>query len=104
MDFTMPRKTENGPEQHAAEKTGSNLKGLRTQIDKLDLQILELLNKRASIAGQIGKVKSEQGGEVFSAAREEEVFHSVLAANKGPLDQVTIKGIFRELISGSRAL
>ncbi len=65
----MPRKSENGPEQTPTDKAGSNLKGLRSQIDKLDLQILELLNKRASIAGQIeGKVKAFRVAEVFSAA------------------------------------
>jgi chorismate mutase/prephenate dehydratase len=74
------------------------------QIDKLDLQILEMLNKRAAVAGQIGKVKADQGGEVFSAAREEEVLANVLTANKGPLQEVTLKSIFRELISGSRAV
>ena len=50
-----------------AERTSANLNGLRVQIDKLDLQIVDLLNKRASVAAQIGKVKSEAGGEVFSA-------------------------------------
>jgi chorismate mutase/prephenate dehydratase len=82
----------------------ANLKALRVQIDKLDLQILELLNKRASVAAQIGKVKADSGGEVFSAAREEEVLNHVIDASKGPLAEVTIKAIFRELISGCRAL
>jgi chorismate mutase / prephenate dehydratase len=49
-------------------------------------------------------VKADQGGEVFSAAREEEVLANILAANKGPLAEVTIRAIFRELISGSRAI
>ena len=88
----------------APDKTAANLKSLRVQIDKLDLNIVDLLNKRASIAGQIGKVKADQGGEIFSAAREEEVMHNVLGASKGPLAEVSIKAVFRELISGSRAL
>jgi chorismate mutase/prephenate dehydratase len=100
----MTRKTENGPPQPSAEKTAANLKALRVQIDKLDLHILELLNKRAAVAGQIGKVKADQGGEVFSAAREEEVLNNILSANTGPLQEVTLKAIFRELISGSRAV
>jgi len=100
----MPRKSENGPDQPLADKSASNLKGLRSQIDKLDLQILELLNRRASIAGQIGKVKADHGGEVFSASREEEVLGNVLGSNKGPLQEVSIRAIFRELISGSRAV
>jgi chorismate mutase/prephenate dehydratase len=94
----MSRKSESGS------GSGANLKALRVQIDKLDLHILDLLNKRASVAGQIGKVKADQGGEVFSAAREEEVLANILAANKGPLAEVSLKSIFRELISGSRAV
>ena len=93
----MSRKSESGP-------SPSSLKALRVQIDKLDLHILDLLNKRAAIAGQIGKVKADSGGEVFSASREEEVLKNILSANKGPLQEVTLKAIFRELISGSRAV
>jgi chorismate mutase/prephenate dehydratase len=92
------------PETSSSDRGAANLKALRVQIDKLDLQILDLLNKRAAVAAQIGKVKNEQGGEVFSAAREEEVLHNVLSANKGPLGEVTLRAIYRELISGSRAL
>jgi chorismate mutase/prephenate dehydratase len=87
-----------------ADKTAAQLTTLRAQIDKYDGQILELLNKRAAVAGQIGKVKADQGGEVFSAAREEEVLANILGSNKGPLAEVTIRAIFRELISGSRAV
>ncbi len=88
----------------AAEKGAANLPALRAQIDKLDLQIVELLNKRATVAAHIGKVKADAGGDVFSAAREEEVLANVLAASAGPLDAVTLKSIFRELISGSRCV
>ncbi|QDU22417.1 prephenate dehydratase [Urbifossiella limnaea] len=95
----MARKTDDG-----ADKTSADLKGLRVQIDKFDLQILDLLNKRSAVAARIGKVKADQGGEVFSAAREEEVMNNILAANKGPLEEVTLRAIFRELISGSRAI
>ncbi len=100
----MARKPDDGQGSQAADKVAANLKALRVQIDKLDLQILDSVNKRAAVAAQIGKVKSEQGGEVYSAAREEEVLGNVLGANKGPLGEVTLKAIFRELISGSRAL
>lgn len=100
----MTRKSDSGSAQPSPEKIAANLKALRVQIDKLDLQILELLNKRATIAGQIGKLKADQGGEVFSAAREEEVLNNILSSNSGPLPEVTLKAIFRELISGSRAV
>ncbi len=101
----MTRKHDTGSDSHSADRaSAAHLKALRVQIDKIDLHILELLNKRATVAGQIGKVKNEAGGEVFSPAREEEVLNNVLKANKGPLQEVTLKAIFRELISGCRAL
>jgi chorismate mutase / prephenate dehydratase len=80
------------------------LKSYRVQIDKLDLQILKLINERADLAAKIGKVKTETNDSVFSPAREEEVLSNVLAASKGPLPEVTIRAIYREIISGSRAL
>src|SRR5258707_1110888 len=85
-------------------RTLASLKGLRSQIDKLDLQILKLVNERASLAAEIGKVKNEFSTEVFSPAREEEVLQNMLEASKGPLDPATIRAIFREIMSGSRAL
>src|SRR5262249_33637656 len=98
----MARKTET---DHATSaKTLAHLRHLRAQIDKLDLQILKLVNERASVAADIGRIKNDQGAEVFSPAREEEVLKNVIEANKGPLDEGTIRALFREIISGSRAL
>lgn len=97
----MARKTEIEP---TPAKAAATLKALRANIDKLDLQILKLINERAELASEIGKVKNDHGAEVFSPAREEEVFHNVLEANKGPLDSSTIRAVFREIMSGSRAL
>jgi chorismate mutase / prephenate dehydratase len=104
----MPRKEATPSTGHgAARSSGPSLKNLRTQIDKLDLQILKLVNERARVAGEIGKFKNDHGEEVFSPAREEEVLKNVLEVNdkiKGPLDPDTIRAIFREIMSGSRAL
>lgn len=96
----MARKTE----ELTPAKAQALLKSLRTNIDKLDLQILKLVNERANLASEIGTVKNHHGTEVFSPAREEEVFKNVLDSNKGPLDESTIRAVFREIMSGSRAL
>src|SRR6516162_9355365 len=98
----MARKTES---EHAlSAKQLAHIRQLRTQIDKLDLQLLKLANERASLAAEIGEIKNDQGAEVFSPAREEEVLKYVIEANKGPLEETTVRALFRELISGSRAL
>src|SRR5947209_9655013 len=86
----------------APSRSAATLRHLRHQIDRLDLQILKLVNERASLAAEIGRVKNDHGTEVFSPAREEEVFKNVLDASKGPLDPNTMRAIVREIISGSR--
>src|SRR5438067_10863705 len=98
----MARKTETDNAPSA--KTQAHLKHLRAQIDKLDLHILKLVSERASLAADIGRIKNDHGSEVFTPVREEEVLKNVLDANKGPLDEGTVRAIFREIISGSRAL
>jgi chorismate mutase/prephenate dehydratase len=98
----MARKSDS--EQAIPAKTLAQLKSLRNHIDKLDLQTLKLINERASLAAEIGRIKNDHGAEVFSPGREEEVLKNVIAANKGPLDETTVRAIFREIMSGSRAL
>src|SRR5581483_8490034 len=98
------RQKEPGTNAAAGAKMANHLKSLREKIDKLDLQILSLINQRAQHAGEIGKLKNETNAEAFAPAREEEVLKNVLDQNKGPLDNDTIRAIYREIISGSRAL
>ncbi len=88
----------------AAHRVQAQLKTLRAQIDKLDLQILKLINERAELARDIGKIKEVNGNEVFSPTREQEVFDNVVSHNKGPLDETTVRAVYREIISGARAI
>ena len=82
-----------------------SLASLRQQIDQLDQELVQLLNRRAEIAGvAVGQIKNEHGLEVWSSAREDEVIARAVAASKGPLPEETLRIIFRELMSGSRAL
>src|SRR5260370_2531180 len=97
----MARKTESGNHPH---KSAASLTAFRSQIDRLDLQILKLINDRAKLAVEIGKVKHDAASDIFAPAREEEVLQNVLHTNHGPLDEVTVRAIYREIMSGSRAL
>jgi chorismate mutase/prephenate dehydratase len=88
-------------------KSMAHLKVLREKIDKLDHQIIKSINERASLAAEIGKIKSAAGEEIFNSAREEEVLTNVLQLHRnlsGAVGEATIRAIFRELMSGSRAL
>ncbi len=92
------------PSKKVESKQPPGLATLRAEIDRLDRELVGLLNRRAEIAARIGQVKNDHGLEVWSAAREEEVITQALAASQGPLPPETLRIIFRELMSGSRAL
>ncbi len=82
----------------------SSLGSLRTKIDRLDKEIVANLNQRAKLAVEIGKLKSKNQEQVYAPDREEEVLQRVVQTSRGPLGEACIRSIFREIISGSRAL
>jgi chorismate mutase/prephenate dehydratase len=82
----------------------ANLSTLRGKIDQIDQQLVKLMNDRAKLALEIGKIKSDAGICAYAPAREEEVLTRVVELNKGPLPERALRGVFRELISGSRSL
>lgn len=85
-------------------KRAPTLETLRAEIDRIDAELVATLNRRAEVATQIGQIKDQQGLDVWSPAREEEVLAKVLAHSRGPLPPETIRLIYRELMSGSRSI
>jgi chorismate mutase/prephenate dehydratase len=92
------------PDPTADTSRGPGLTPLRAQIDRIDRELVGLMNERAEIARQIGHIKRSAGQETYDPAREEMVLERVVAANPGPLSGDSLKAIYRELISGSRAI
>ena len=80
------------------------LKPLREQIDAIDAQLLDLLNRRAQVAQAVGHVKAETGAPVFRPEREAQVLRGVAERNPGPMDSGHLQTIFREIMSACRAL
>ena len=83
---------------------GAALEPLRTQIDALDERIVELLNERARIVVQIGKVKQQHNSPIYAPDRERRVLDKVRRLNQGPLPDRCLEAVYRELMSGSFAL
>ena len=79
-----------------------NIDDWRIAIDELDLQLVELLNRRSQCAIEIGKIKREIGLPVYSPTREAEVLSNVTRHNKGPLDNEAIRRLFERIIDESR--
>ena len=80
------------------------LKPLREQIDAIDVQILDLLSRRARLAQDVGHVKAETNAPVFRPEREAQVLRGVADRNAGPLKDPEIQTIFREIMSACRSL
>jgi chorismate mutase / prephenate dehydratase len=80
------------------------LRGLRTTIETLDGKILRLLNERAEIALEVGKVKAEANITFYNPQREEEILQRLRSENAGPFPRQAISPVFREIISACRSL
>lgn len=76
----------------------------RKEIDRIDAEVLQLLNRRAELAQQIGHAKSRSRSHYFTPEREHNVFNRLFSLNKGPLENSAVRAVYREIISGCRAL
>ena len=74
----------------------------RIRIDELNDEIISLLNKRATYATEIGKIKKQLGLPVFDSAREDSVLEKVATLTKGPLTPESVKNIFKVIMQETR--
>ncbi len=84
-----------------------NLKSLRNRIDKIDKDLYKLIQRRASYAVEIGKIKSKisPSSSFYKPDRETKILRNILKANdKGLLPDSKIRLIYKELISGCLSL
>ena len=78
-----------------------SLEELRKKIDEIDHQLVQLLNERARVVVDIGKLKSKTDGPVYAPDREKQVLEKIIETNTGPLPDKCLVAIWRELMSGS---
>ena len=78
---------------------------LRDDIDRVDEVLVRLLNERARVACEIGKLKKAQGVEVYQPEREKQVLAHVRGiAAEGPLGPDAIARLFERIIDEARRL
>jgi chorismate mutase len=76
----------------------------RDEIDALDLELLELLNRRTKVVEEIGQVKEAVNLPVYEPKREDDVYRNVTEHNGGPLTADALKRIFERIIDEMRSL
>ena len=84
----------------------AELSVVRSQIDDLDAQMLDLLNRRARCAQQVGEIKARHGdaGFIYRPEREAQVLRRLQDLNVGPLSNESVARLFREVMSACLAL
>jgi chorismate mutase/prephenate dehydratase len=82
------------------------LAGVRADIDRIDGDILRLLNDRARCAQRVGEIKAEFGdaGFIYRPDREAQVLRRLQDVNPGPLPNENITFFFREVMSACLSL
>ncbi len=79
----------------------------RVAIDKLDNEILELLNKRMEVVQRVGEIKHNDGGAIYRPEREKDIIQRLTKSSlddDGLLNQSAIEAIFLEVFAVSRNL
>lgn len=78
-----------------------NLDDLRRQIDEIDDSILELLNDRASVVVEVGRLKEGASSDFYVPSREQAIYQRLTDENRGPFPKDGVRRVFREIISAS---
>ncbi len=84
---------------------GEDIDKLRSEIDGLDAELLELLQRRARLAQRIGELKG--AAPAYRPERESQILRRVaagVAGAAGPLGAEAALRVFREVISACRGL
>ena len=83
----------------------ATLDDLRDDIDRVDEVLVRLLNERARVACEIGRIKKDLGIEVYQPEREKQVLAHVRGiAAEGPLGPDAIARLFERIIDEARRL
>ena len=86
------------------EEGKAKIQSLRQKIEAVDDEILRLLNHRAGVVQEVGRVKSELEMAHYSPGREEEILQAPGSGESGPFPRWAVRSVFREIISACRSL
>ena len=81
-----------------------NIPEHRKAIDKLDSQIVKLLNERTDHVLAIGAIKLKAGEEIYVPHRERAVLQRICQLNQGPMTDDSLRAIYREIMSSALSL
>jgi 3-deoxy-7-phosphoheptulonate synthase/chorismate mutase len=84
--------------------TQNRIEDLRSRVDKVDRELIRILNERARIVQEIVSIKAEAGKPLFDPRREEEILQKVAEQNQGPIYDTSMREIFELILHRIRDL
>lgn len=85
-------------------QNGAGLLQKRQEIDRLDAELLRLLNERARIVLELAAIKKSSGLPAYDGQREQEVLDRISRENQGPLEPESVVTVFRAIIHEFRRI
>jgi len=79
-------------------QTDQRLAAERAKIDTVDRRLVALLNERATLVRDIGRLKQQSGAAVNDPARVADVLRRVTGANRGPLPNERLQRIYDVIV------
>jgi chorismate mutase len=76
----------------------------RREIDRLDTELLRLLNERARIVLELASIKKTSGLPAYDGQREAQVLDRLCRENQGPLERESLVTVFRSIIHEFRKI
>jgi chorismate mutase len=98
LKFPMPPNNNN-----LTSALSRQMQRLRQQVDRIDLKMLQLLQQRTKLSGQIGKMKHRHGAVIYVPERERELVARLTRLSKGRFPARAVAALYREILSSSRA-
>jgi chorismate mutase / prephenate dehydratase len=79
-----------------------NLEELRKNIDKIDDNLLVLLNERMKWVQEVGHLKSKEKSLIYRPEREKQILERLNSQNNGVLTPEAIEAVFLEIFAVAR--
>jgi chorismate mutase len=78
------------------------IRQLREKVSDIDRGLVEAINARLRLVAQLKSYKDARGYAFVDPEREEWMFRDVSRANRGPLSQEGLEGIYQAILDLSK--
>jgi chorismate mutase len=98
------KKMEKDPDSLSLKEKKEIFKKLRDEVDKIDEELVELLNQRTLHSVLIGRIKQALNLPTYSPEREKEIAEKIKSYLREPLTEPALQRIYERIIDESRTI